>query len=298
MPRSHAYLGRRVQTSAHEWAIEHVRVISDAEFEHAQQVHVELRSFIQGDLLPYVEFATTQYSATMEYVRSKDDPQFVAPSDAFALKCGLLTFLSALVMHKEQTRMKMIHRARNDPARARAASLDSNYYDQSFSYRFCVRLRNFILHRSPDVIDIDVSKGGVRPSGLIVPRTDVLVSAKRDVLLDKDEHGDVWSVVRREIESMDEKIDLTPLVLEAANVARQYAARARLLLYPAISRSISDLRGWRAELGDLSRALPVMVRMPDVDQFVSHEESRVNVLTLRFDLAERARSLLLEARQA
>lgn len=104
--------------------------------------------------------------------------------------------------------------------------------------------------------------------------------------------------MRREIESMDDKINLTPLVLEAADVARQYAARARLLLFPGISRSISDLRGWRAELGDLSRALPVMVRMPDVDQFVSQDESRINVVTLEFHLAERAMSLLLEARQA
>lgn len=94
--------------------------------------------------------------------------------------------------------------------RARFKSNMSLQYDTKFSYRFCYKLRNYAQHFSIPVSDasltfsMDHGKGNYRLASTLY--------LERDVLLQWNE----WGKVRHELERISSKLEILPLIKDAA----------------------------------------------------------------------------------
>lgn len=78
--------------------------------------------------------------------------------------------------------------------------LNSELYDEFFGYRFFTRMRNYVIHYNMPltIIEDTISSG-------------VSVYCVREQLLQYDG----WSTVRKEIEQLPERIDISPYIVEA-----------------------------------------------------------------------------------
>lgn len=273
-----------------------LRIIRDIDAKEFEQIHADQKNlieFLEGDLLPYVQFALAFYnSATSQALANQGSPDRRS-IDGLALRYNALTFVAALCMHKEQTDTK-IHRIRakrwgKDFARGKG-DLSSIYYDKSFAYRFCVRLRNFVLHEHANVVSSSITRS------IESPEARLHVTINRDLLIGTSEKRRNWSSVADEIAALAEEIELTGIIREAANVAHQLAARARLLLFPGISQSVKRFRIWGREVGELPEGhLPCLILR---ESFGENQGAPESILSLDFTLAEKAAALIREARSA
>jgi hypothetical protein len=293
---SRTFLGSQRFRESEGVTFEHVYDASLTDFGALASAQEELRRYLQGDLLPYVQYSAAQHDAVVAFSANLAKNQNLDQGHMYPIKCSVLTLASAIAMHKEQTRRDMMRRNPYGAVSETARTLDSLYYDSSFAYRFTVRLRNFLLHKTPEVIQINVGHSGAEPGGLVVPRTELTVSVRRDHLLDRDDDKDVWSAVRKEIETLGGEIELGPLLREAAQVSEKLASRARTLLFPGISRTIRYIEEWRDRFGN-STGTPIMVHVPDVEHLHGPDDSTFEVYDLNFALARSARHMLLESRE-
>jgi hypothetical protein len=153
---------------------------------------------------------------------------------------SVLTLLSALCLRNEQTHKKLSRSKEGDTQLAGAVeSLRTEQYDSSFAYRFCLRLRNFVLHNDVEVFNVNVTSPRLDDHDVLHGETTATLSVDRDRLIRPEEKGS-WSTVRAEIEQLDARIVLNDLLEEAVTAARKMGARARRLLFPGNRSCDSD----------------------------------------------------------
>ena len=85
--------------------------------------------------------------------------------------------------------------------------ITSEVYGNSFDYRFCVRLRNYTQHFSNPVKKISYSSFAFRKEPFEIAFTASPIAYKKELL-----EFDGWSTVRKDIEGMDDEIDLVPIL--------------------------------------------------------------------------------------
>jgi hypothetical protein len=287
-----AYLGVLSKHAPHQWDFDWREDVSREEFEEAQRDLARLVSFADGDLLPYVRFALGQFRAAIGQAKAGASDPSRRSIDGLAVRYSVITFLSALCMHKEQTDTKIYRRRKarwGKPLAESAGNVSSMYYDQFFGYRFCARLRNFILHERADVINAEIFRSLPNPDPV------VRVYARSGELLDPTIERNHWSTVGPEIAAQSDELDVILLIEEAARGTESLATRVRLLLFPGISQSVRRMRDWRTRVGEVpSGSFPTLVFPdgPGADIFGSGSK----ILTLSFDLTESVAQLILEAR--
>lgn len=238
------FLGHHV-VEGHESQITSVADMTEIEFEQARVDIGVVALFVEADLFPHVEYAHEQYTRYVRDVEQMTSAEILATGRSrigSAMRCNVMTLLSALCMHHEQVPL----RARRRQLDKEIERLDSVAYDSSFAYRFCLRLRNYVLHQGVDLI-----RGNVRrfatDSGVMCT---VALTVDRPEILDTTHFKDSWSTVRAEIEGLDaDKIDLRPLLEEAVGTARILAGQARILLFPDIEASLSRLKALYDQAG-------------------------------------------------
>ena len=229
-----------------ECILEFFHPISEEQYSAIGEAMRQVREFAQADLLPYVQHSVN----SLLLAESQLDQQislgagldFDIQQANLALSCGILTALSAIVLHQEQT-LKKISKIHGSPSSQLAAAKEifAAAYDDNYSYRFCYKLRQFIMHRSMHSLSISALKtGDARMGGLIIPAHSFEVYVARDVLLAE---SDVWtSALRQEIQGGPEKIYIIPHIEKANDIVGKVSGRTRELVFPGIRQQILLLR--------------------------------------------------------
>lgn len=110
----------------------------------------------------------------------------------------------------------------------------SEIYDNHFSYRFFMRLRNYVVHNG-------------------MPFTKVISSLKNDcnIYMSRDNllKWDGWSTVRKDLEKLEEDIAVQPLLLDIG--ASMYAIYLQSLFYlaPQVLDALQNLVRFKEEYG-------------------------------------------------
>lgn len=294
-------LGLMKSTGLKQWDLKRPQELTQERYEQLQQDQASLTNFVNGDLGPYVQFSHQNYRQLFDQVTAAAEnlSEYMPNRGTFgmALSHSVLTFAATLCMHKEQTDTKIFRIRRDRWGKEFAKSkkpLGSIYYDRFFGYRFFARLRNFLLHESAELITSEISRS-MEDQG---PK--LTVFARRDDLVGTRDRREYWSTVAAEIDQLDDKIDLTPLMAEATEAAVLLTAQARLLLHPGISRRVRRMQSLRSQLGDIAQdEIPTTWSMPDHEiEADAGPEVHPAVGGVGFEIADTVADLIRSSRGA
>lgn len=286
-------------TSQSAWTMDIFEHFADpARFDVIATAQNTLDRFMRGDLLPYVHFSHHQFVVTMRKIRERFenagrgslDPD---GSERFTLSCHLLTFTSSVRTLYEQS-TKRISALGSKGGIDALRQLFSSAYDEHFEYRFSYKLRDFLAHRNLGSLTINYRKSeDTRPSGIIVPTSEVHAYLNRDELL---KERDVWSAkVLPEIEALPELIDIEPIVDKTMDIVRHIAGGARLLLFPDIREHLAALTAARDSFSD-REGTPGMFRIDGgIADLGTSRHHKMPQLVLDFRLIEEVEAVLAAA---
>jgi len=194
-------------------------------------------------------------------------------------------------MFYDQTVLKVSRKyGKNSTQKKEAEGRFSEAYDGYFGYRFCYKLRQFVTHRSLQVVQSTWSSTAEwRESGLIVPKRWVSVVVDRDTLL--AESGVYIGVLRDELAAMPEVIDVEPLVDEAMEGVRKVASKVRLLQFSDMRERLATLCRARGYFEGID-GQPMLGRLPQDGSFTDGRRSDMEQTVLLFHLIEEVESVL------
>lgn len=290
------YLGYISRVEESESDIDLSVPITEQDAATLMAAQLALKNYLQADLLPYVEYSAAQLFKYLDMLIEASNSRTGPSVEEIFMpaRCSILTLLAALSIHNEQTHKKLTRQYEQDSSVAGTIeALRTEQYDSSFAYRFCIRLRNFVVHRDINIFEFKLASGTLATSGLIHGRTQVIIDVSRDDLLSPSE-TDVWSTVRKEIEQLDERIPLNDLFLEAVQAAQVMGARARALLFPSIRTSIEILENWRMKTGHRD-GIPAIIVLPSGFDPRTVREFEVTMRYLNFEMIDSVKKIIHSA---
>lgn len=136
----------------------------------------------------------------------------------------LISFLSFMKTFVDVTSNAVAKKSKADLTRFQTAT--NQAYDNSFSYRFLIRLRNYVIHHSMPITQIKSDEHGVE------------FRISRDQLLNYSG----WSAVKNEIVNLPEQIDVAQYVEEANKEIDSLYFLALETVLPEVSKGSHYLR--------------------------------------------------------
>lgn len=213
--------------------------LTDDEGERLLSAIRQVINFTDGDLLPYVTHSLRMFVTSISAFRSSlKGPR--APNFDFNPKldasCRLLTFCSSIFLYSDQTHKKVKRSFGKDSKEFQEIKrIFNDVYDKNLGYAFCYRLRNQLTHHQLDAIHLSwEQEARPRPSGILIPHSNVAVWVSRSELLATDG----WSNLADRMADLPERVDIEPLMSDALDGVGEVARVGAHLISPSIETSL------------------------------------------------------------
>ena len=179
---------------------EHRKLTLD-EFEAIQSVHKIAESFLKDlDYLLMINEHYTLLNRSVEKALENRNAKSILElrAGARSVSMNFLNLIGLVRIMKDHLRVSLDKHSRTIFER-----IWSRFYDNYFEFRFFERLRNYSQHQMLPISDFWTEESKSQP-------LKVIVHMDRDTLL----QSKYWSSVKTEIEAMEQKIDVLPMLKE------------------------------------------------------------------------------------